>query len=87
MKFVVRLKTAHDLTGLSAYAVGKQTGIPHNTIQKYISQEEVEVRQLWSVIVQLANYYGVDWRDPEIIGVVEEGEVIPEMKTPLAEIA
>lgn len=84
MEFIIRLKAAHDQTGLSPYAVHKQTGIAINTIVKYTSEDEVKTGTLWPSVIRLAEFYGLDWRDPRVIGVVEEGGCAPEMETPLA---
>lgn len=73
-RFKVKLKAAHEKTGLSPYAVHKATGIAQNTVRKYV-QEEIIVDYIPMTVVALADFYGVDWRDPEVVEVIEtDGE-------------
>lgn len=70
-KFKVTLKAAHERSGLSAYAVGKRTGIAQNTIRKYILPESVIASHIEGQLIELTKFFGVDWRDPAIIEVIE----------------
>ena len=82
MKFLVKgLKSAHERTGMSPYAIAKKTDIAINTVVKYTEDDVVETKQLWGIVVKLCEFYGLDWRDPNVIEVVEES---PEKRTPLA---
>lgn len=78
-RFKVRLKAAHDATGLTAYAVWKQTGVAINTVEKYTQQDELVADYIPATVIRLAEFYGLDWRDPKVIEVVED----PEMESPL----
>jgi len=79
--FKIKLQPIHEATGLSAYAVAKATGIAQATVRKYVeAQDGVLSSYVPSVIVKLAEYYGVDWRSPEVVEVVE-GTEDPEMQT------
>lgn len=70
-KFVIRLREAYLRSGLSGYMVAKRTGIAQNTVRKYILPESVVVFHIEGQVVELANFFGVDWRDPSIIDVIE----------------
>ncbi len=72
--FRIRLRDAHQRSGLSAYAVGKRTGIAQNTIRKYILQESVIAYHLEGQLIDLIGFYGEDWRDPAIIEVITDNE-------------
>jgi len=72
MKFQIHLKTAHLASGLTAYEVWKRTGIVQSTVKKYISDEPVISDYIHVAVVQLANFYGVDWRDKSIVAIVDD---------------
>ncbi len=67
MKFRIKLKAAHDKTGLTFYAVAKQTGIASNTVQKYADVDVVISDYIPTTVIRLAQFYGVDWRDPSVL--------------------
>jgi hypothetical protein len=81
-KFIVKLKKAHDATGLTPYAVSKRTGIAINTVVRYTEADAVEVANLAASVIRLAEFYGLDWRDPAVVEVIEEA-TDPEDETPL----
>jgi hypothetical protein len=83
--FKVKLQKVHEQADVSGFAVSKAIGASYNTVLKYISNEEVVVDYLHYTVLALCDFYGVDWRDPEIIEVVteSEGENAPDIKTPL----
>ena len=84
MKVLIKLKDAHEKSGLSAYAVAKELNLNGNTVRKYVQQDNV-MQYIPVHVIQLAKFYGVDWRDPEIVEVIEEsGDDSPETKTLLA---
>jgi len=83
MKFIIRLKAIHDKTGLSPYAVAKQTGVVQNTVRKYVDVDFVESNQLPVAVIELCKFYGVDWRDSSIVEVEDD----PETESPLTAIA
>jgi hypothetical protein len=69
-KFLIKLKHLHDKSGMTAYAVGKATGIHENTVRMFVSEDVV--RQSVSIqVVKLAEFYGADWQDPDVVEVVE----------------
>lgn len=80
-KFVIRLKPIHEKTGLSPYAVAKKINAVQNTVRKYVDSDEVVTDRLESVVLELCDFYGVDWRDPSIVEVVGELEESPESES------
>lgn len=78
--FKINLKDAHEKTGLTFYAVSKQTGLAHNTVQKY-AESVVTSTYIPATVVVLAEFYGVDWRAPAIVEVIEGDASAPERKT------
>lgn len=72
MRFKIHLKAAHDKSGLTAYEVWKKTGVVQSTVKKYISDEPVISDYVHVAVVQLADFYGVDWRDKSIVAIVDE---------------
>jgi len=88
MKFVVKLKPVHDKTGLSYYAVSKLSGVVINTVKKYSAADRLEAHRFDISVVKLCRFYGVDWRDPQYVEIMEDGEeeadVDEETKTLLA---
>ena len=85
-KYVVSLKKAHEQSGLSAYMVAKETGVNINTVDKYGSQDAIEVDRLNVAVAALAYFYGVDFNDAVKAVQIEDGES-PENETPVAEVA
>jgi len=80
-KFRIRLHDLHAKSGLTAYAVAKQTGLIENTVRKYVT-EEVVSDVIHNNVITMASFYGVDWHDVvEVIDVAEESDN-PEVKTP-----
>ncbi|GIL09305.1 MAG: hypothetical protein BroJett033_8160 [Chloroflexota bacterium] len=79
-KFRVKLKAAHAATGLSPYAVAKRTGVAQNTVKKYVEVDEVITERLESSLLVLMAFYGVDWRSPSVVEVIEDEE----LKAPIA---
>lgn len=70
-RFVIKLHQVHRERGLSVYRVAKSTGINKNTVLKYLANGDIIIGRLESHVLELAKFYGVDWRDPAIIDVVE----------------
>lgn len=77
-KFRVRIKQAHDATGLSVYAVTKETGLSYNTVKKYVLPEQVIADYLPTEVLKLVEYYGLDWRNPAVLELVEVDPDEPE---------
>lgn len=73
MKFVVRLREAHLASGLSKYRVARDNKVSDNTISKYVDEDFVSFGQLPTQVIKLCEYYGVDWRDPQIVQIIEDG--------------
>lgn len=86
VKFRIRLKQLHDRTGLTPYAVWKETGFSQTTIRKYVEVDEIVQSYLPNIVVTLANFYGVDWRDPSVVEVIED-DTTPDLGTPLLSMA
>lgn len=72
MKFLVKLKAVHQASGYSQYRVAKDTGLSLNTVKKYLAEDSVECGYLPMQAIQMARFYGVDWRDPSVIELIEE---------------
>lgn len=87
MKLLIKLKAVHEASGRSQYSVAKATGISLNTVKKYIGNkvegEGVEAGYLPIEVIALCKHYGVDWRDPAIVEVIEADDE-DELKAPLA---
>jgi transcriptional regulator with XRE-family HTH domain len=81
-RFRIKLRAAHEATGLTPYRVAKETGIAQATVRKYIERNSIEADYLPLTVIRLAEYYGVDWRNPSVIEVIED-ESDPEISTPL----
>ena len=77
--FRIRLHDLHEKSGLTAYAVAKETGLIQTTVRKYVTEDVISER-IHNYVVTLAEFYGVDWRD--VVEVIEESED-PERNTPL----
>jgi len=72
MKFAIRLKKAHDATGLTYYAVWKATGVAQNTVSKYVAEDIVIADRIEPPVIRLAEFYGLNWRDSSVIDIVRE---------------
>ena len=83
VKFIVRLKHVHDKTGLTPYAVAKKISAAENTVRKYIESDEVVGHTMYGAVIELCDFYGVDWHDPSIVEVVIEEDSEEEIKTAL----
>ena len=70
--FKVYLKAAHDKKGLSAYQVSKESGVHINTVKRYTDEDGVTTGALYTAVVQLIGYYGLDWRDSNVLEVIED---------------
>ena len=79
-RFKVKLKAVHEQTGQTAYSVAKATELAQNTVRKYTA-EDIIIDYIPTTVVTLCQYYGVDWRDPEIIEVIED-ESDPSISNP-----
>lgn len=84
IKFRIRLKHVHDKTGLSPYAVAKEVPASQNTVRKYVDEDEVISTYIPNAVVELCNFYGVDWRDPNIVEAFIEAPEEGQRKTLLA---
>lgn len=74
VKFIVRLKSVHDKTGLTAYAVARKVNASENTVRKYVDSDNVVSSSIFGVVIELCNFYGVDWRDPNIVETLIEND-------------
>jgi transcriptional regulator with XRE-family HTH domain len=81
-KYVVKLKQAHEETGLSAYMVAKRTGVSINTVDRYAKKDSVEIDQLNIGVAILADFYGVPFH--EAVQVIKQDEESPEKETLVA---
>lgn len=71
-RFKIKLQKPHEQTGYSYYRVAKESGVALNTVKKYASVTEIISEYLPVAVIMLCDFYGVDWRDPEIVEVIEE---------------
>lgn len=82
MRKVYRVRLKHlNVEGLTAYAIAKEVGITQTTVMKYIRDDEVILDTLPISVVNLAAFFGRDWRDSDIVQVIEVEEPDPEMET------
>lgn len=77
-RFRIKLGEIHKQTKLSPYMVAKQTGLAQNTVRKYVEVDEIVVDYIPSSLITLTGFYGVDWRDPAIIEVIEAEDAVEE---------
>jgi transcriptional regulator with XRE-family HTH domain len=84
-RYVIHLKDALNQSGLTAYAVAKRLGLNKNTVNKYLKQDVV-AEYLPAHVLDIAGFLGLDWRDPDVIEVieVEDGGESPENEAALA---
>lgn len=68
--FRINLKDAHERSGVTAYQVAKETGLALGTVYKYSRSSDIKTDRLENPVIVLAQYYGVDWRDPAVVEVV-----------------
>lgn len=70
-KFWIKgISKAHAQSGLTVYRVQQDLDMNYNTVQKYVTRDIVTER-LPPEIEKLAAYYGLDWRDPNVVSVIE----------------
>lgn len=82
-RFIIKLHQAHLKSGLTAYMVAKELGLNETTVRKY-TKGNVKAEFLPNHVLQLVKFYGLDWRDPEIIEVIDgtsEDESTGQLKT------
>ena len=85
-KFKVKLKGIHEESDITLYRVSKDTNLPLNTVKRYAKHEPI-ISRLEATVLTLCEYYGVDWRDPEIVEVIDEDEESLEIESLLVAIA
>jgi len=85
-RFIIKLRKAHLKSGLSAYMVAKKLNLNEGTVRKYATQD-VEAEFLPNHVLQLIEFYGLDWRDPDVIEVIhDEDETLGQLKTLLTPV-
>jgi hypothetical protein len=83
-RFLIKLKDHHTKTGLTPYAVAKQSGLNYNTVNKFVSTY-VELDRLPAHVITLVQFYGLDWHDPSVIEIIDvKDEPSGQLKTLLA---
>ena len=83
-RFLVKLKEPHEKSGYSAYEVAKRLGLNASTVRKWVTSN-VEAEFLPDHVLKIVNFYGLDWRDPNVIEVIEvEDDSSGQLKTVLA---
>lgn len=85
MKFVIKLGPVHERSGLTRYRVAKDLNLSHNTVAKYVDEPQIVVDYITPMVTALCDYYGVDWRDPAIIELIEDEE--EETESPLLAVS
>lgn len=71
-RFRLHLQAIHKQSGFSVYDVAEALGMSKNTVWKYVRPDVVEFDYLPSTVLDLCEFYGVDWRDKSILEVFEE---------------
>jgi len=77
MVFRIKLQGIHKATGKSVSQVCEETGLNYNTVRRYVIPRVAEFGRIDPAYIVLANYYGVDWRDPEILEFVPDAAPLP----------
>lgn len=72
-RFLVKLKEPHEKSGFSAYEVAKRLGLNASTVRKWVTKDN-EAEFLPDHVLKIVNFYGLDWRDPAVIEVIDVGE-------------
>lgn len=74
--------------GLTIYRIAKDTGVSFNFVKKFAAGD-VKTPYVTSEVVQLCKYFKLDWRNPEIVELMEnkEDDSSGQIKTPLAALA
>lgn len=80
LKFRVSLKQVHEQTGLTHYAVAKRANVAINTVVRYTEKDVIELDRIESSLVRLLDAYGLDWRNPAVVEIVDCDEN-PEIKS------
>lgn len=83
LRFLIKLKEPHEKSGLSAYAVAKQLNLNASTVRKFVNNDVV-AEFLPDHVLKIIQFYGLDWRDPKVIEIIEAPDEDPEMKSLLA---
>ena len=81
--FRIKLKGVHLRHNMTYYAVGKALGINQNTVRKYLS-DNVEQSYLPADVARIIEFFGLDWRDPSVVEIVDIEDDEEEHKTLLA---
>lgn len=72
-RFLVKLKEPHEKSGFSAYEVAKRLGLNASTVRKWVTNN-VEAEFLPDHVLKIVAFYGLDWRDPAVIEVIDTQE-------------
>ncbi len=67
------------------YKIAQKSGVNFNTVKKYIAGD-IKTPYLTGEVMQLCEYFGLDWRDPAVVEefTSEEDESSGQIKTLLA---
>lgn len=71
-RFNIHLHNVHREKGLTVSQVAKLTGVNKHMVQKYVGNGDIITERLESEVLELATFYGVDWRDPSIVEEIED---------------
>jgi transcriptional regulator with XRE-family HTH domain len=80
-KFLIKLSDHVNKQHWTAYAVAKQLGLNQTTVRKFMSGHVV-MEYLPNHVIQIAEFYGLDWHDKSVVEVIEES--LGQIKAPLA---
>lgn len=83
-RFLIKLNTVHEKSGKSVYRAAKESGVAYNTVKKYVTGW-VETDKLSPEVAQLAEFYGVDWRDPAVIEIINDDGADTRPVNPISE--
>ena len=55
------------------YKLAQKSGVTFNTVKKYIAGD-ISTPYLTTEVIQLCQYFGIDWHDPAFVEVIEVSE-------------
>lgn len=72
--FKIKLNRIHEqYENLTAYEVAKQLNLNENTVRKFLTSEVIRER-LPNHVIEIAEFYGVDWKNPDVVEIIEVDE-------------
>lgn len=78
--FKVRISGAIAAKEQTIYRVAVDSGVAFNTVKKYAAGD-VETPYLTTEVINMCNYLGLDWHDPQVVEVVKAEPTPGQLKT------